>query len=71
MGFKQFFHEEGKREGEISLFKRLLTRRFGSFPAWTSERLKKADIKDIEIWTDRILDAKSVEDIFTDQGLSV
>ncbi|MCP4113021.1 MAG: hypothetical protein GY749_47085 [Desulfobacteraceae bacterium] len=68
MGFRQMFVEkarkEGRKEGEILTLRRLLSRRFGRIPDWTEECLKKAEQKDLEIWTDRILDAGKLEDVF-------
>jgi len=75
MGLLKIERNEGIREGiqkgfcqgEMALLKRQILRRFGSFPVWASERLEKADKKDLEIWADRILDAVSIEDIFMGQ----
>lgn len=55
---------QGIQQGEIAVLKRQILRRFGSFPVWASERMKNADTKDLEIWTDRILDAESLEELF-------
>ncbi len=75
MGFRQVFVEkaakearkEGNQEGKQEVFKLLLTDRFGSVPVWIEDRLKKADHKDIERWTRRILNAGSIEDVFDGQ----
>jgi len=56
--------QQGLYQGEMNTLKRQILRRFGSFPGWASDRLKEAGMKDLEIWTDRILDAKSLEDVF-------
>jgi len=69
MGLLQMERKEGFYEGEMAILRRLILRRFGSFPSWVSDRLKKIDIKDLEILTDRILDAKSVEEVFGIQVL--
>lgn len=75
MGFRQMVVEkaakeaaiQARKEGKQEIFRLLLTDRFGSVPVWTEDRLKKADQKDIERWTRRILNAGSVEDVFDGQ----
>ncbi len=72
MGLIEFGRKEGRKEGEkkgekkgeILMFCKLLTRRFGTVPGWAEDRLKKAEDKDLETWTDRILDAGSLEEVF-------
>ena len=56
---------EGKKEAEILMFGKLLARRFGTVPVWAEDRLRQAEEKELEIWMDRILDAGSVEELFT------
>ncbi len=71
MGFRQMFVEkaakEAAKEAKQEVFELLLTDRFGSVPVWIEDRLKKADHKDIERWTRRILNAGSIEDVFDGQ----
>ncbi len=68
MGLRKMFHEEGKQEGKregiVLLFRRLLAKRFGTIPEWTDDRLKDARQKDIERWTDHIFEASTLEEIF-------
>ncbi len=72
IGLRAMWLEEGREEGiqtgERSLFRKLLSHRFGSVPAWTEDRLKNAKQNDIEIWSERILDAKTIDEIFDGQG---
>ncbi len=56
--------QKGNRQGEISTLKRLLIRRFGAIPAWAEDMMTKAEQKDVDEWTDLILDAKKIEDVF-------
>jgi hypothetical protein len=44
--------------------RRLLTRRFGPLPLWADERLEQASPQELERWTDRVLDAQQLDDIF-------
>lgn len=58
---------EGRVEGEATLLTRLLQRRFGTLPAWANDRIAKAEASSLEEWSLRILDAKSLDDIFLDK----
>jgi hypothetical protein len=61
---------KGRVEGQYSLLKRLLERRFGLLPEWVSEKLKSAKSKDLEAWADAILTAPTIEDVFKKSKLS-
>ncbi len=56
--------KEGIQEGAILTINRLLSLRFKNIPKWAAELLKKAGQRDLEQWTDRILDAKTIEEVF-------
>ena len=60
--------EEGKREGELEgeavVLERLLTRRFGPLDEATRSRTRGAGLKQLELWTDRILDAPTLTAVF-------
>ncbi len=60
--------EEGRKEGEAVLLRRLLLHRFGAIPAWAEARLKGATTEQFEAWGERILDATTLEDVFETQG---
>lgn len=55
---------QGRQEGELNLLKRLLQRRFGVLPTWVEEKLTQADLPTLELWADRILEARSLEEMF-------
>ncbi|MCB2263983.1 MAG: Rpn family recombination-promoting nuclease/putative transposase [Candidatus Thiosymbion ectosymbiont of Robbea hypermnestra] len=59
---------EGKREGEIekaaTLLERLLVKRFGPLDEETRKRLAIATMEQLDFWTDRILDASTVDAVF-------
>ncbi len=83
MGFTRMYFEEGKKEGEkkgeqrgeqrgekkgvMLTINRLLSLRFKTVPVWAGELLKKAEQRELEQWTDRILDAKTIEEVFGKQ----
>ena len=54
-----------KMEGEASILRRLLSRRFADLPEWIDQRLEQASQQELERWADRVLDAKRLEDVFS------
>jgi len=62
--WEQMFRQEGRLEGEAELLLRQLSRRFPPLPDEISERVHNADPGTIESWADRILDAKSLDEVF-------
>nr|VFK12767.1 MAG: conserved hypothetical protein (putative transposase or invertase) [Candidatus Kentron sp. LPFa] len=57
---------EGEVRGEAKLLIRQLSRRFQPLPDRIFERVYAADPGVIEIWADRVLEAKSLDDVFTE-----
>lgn len=57
---------EGMERGERAFLARLIERRFGPLTAETRAHLENANQQQLEIWADRILDAKSLEQVFQD-----
>ncbi|GJJ04786.1 hypothetical protein RugamoR64_53240 [Duganella rhizosphaerae] len=46
--------------------RKLLTKRFGKIPARLNNRIEYAEMDDLDLWFDRIFDAKSIKDIFAE-----
>jgi hypothetical protein len=63
--WSQKLRQEGKIEGEAAVLERLLFKRFGPLTKATEQKLKTATLTQLEIWTDRILDATRIEDVFS------
>ena len=61
---RQEGRQEGRREGELAILRRLIQKRFGTLPDWADERLTKLPIIEIEDLSLRLLDAKSVNELF-------
>ena len=57
--------QQGMQQGEVILLKRLLSRRFGTLDAVTVKRLEAASTDDLEQYAENLLDANSLEDVFT------
>ena len=71
MGLAQRFdewakqHEQrGELRGEVKILQRLLTLRFGELPVSAIDRLKEANTEQLEAWTERVLSASTLEDVF-------
>lgn len=47
---------------------RLLIRRFGVLPGWAEAKLAGVEPAQLEAWGERVLEAKTLEDIFTDKS---
>lgn len=56
--------EEGRREEGLSILRRLLAKRFGTLPNWLDERLSKLSTAEVGELSPRVLDAKSIEELF-------
>ena len=52
---------EGKAEGMAASLLRVLARRFGVVPEAHATRVRTAALADLERWTDRVLDAPSID----------
>ena len=57
---------EGHAEGRAETILRQLQKRFGALPVGTAERVRAGSAADVERWTDRVLDARSLADVFAD-----
>ena len=56
--------QEGRQEGQVALLLRLLVKRFGLVSEAIESRLHQATIADLELWGDRLLEAKTLNDVF-------
>ena len=57
----------GRKAEAARLLERLLRHRFGDLPAAIAQRLQDADIDQLELWSERLLDAHSLDEALTDQ----
>jgi hypothetical protein len=56
--------QQGVKKGESALLGRMLMLKFGSLPDWVNEQLEQADCAQLEAWSERILFATSLEEVF-------
>jgi len=62
-GFKQGV-QQGMQQGQARVLTRLLIRRFGDLPSWVGERIGSGSEAELDVWTDAVLSAGSVEQVF-------
>jgi hypothetical protein len=55
--------QEGLREGELTILRRQIEKRFGAMPGWAEERLASQSPAELEELSVRVLDAQSLEDL--------
>ncbi|MBL8731087.1 MAG: DUF4351 domain-containing protein, partial [Planctomycetes bacterium] len=54
---------QGQAEGSANTLLRLLARRFGPLDIATEQKVRLAPLPLLELWTDRLLDARSLADV--------
>ncbi|MFY9343525.1 MAG: Rpn family recombination-promoting nuclease/putative transposase [Planctomycetota bacterium] len=64
MSTAEKLRREGRVEGRVETLLRLLARRFGPLPATMVARVQGATGVELDVWTDRILDARSLGELF-------
>lgn len=55
---------QGRQEGESNVLIRQLTRKFGAVPVNYQERIQQADSEILLIWSEQLLDAKVIDEVF-------
>ena len=61
---RQEGRQEGLQEGERTVLERQLQRRFGVLTPEITEKLSEASSTELENWAEKVLDAKTLEDVF-------
>ncbi len=56
--------KEGIRLGEPAVLRRQLERKFGALGPEVDKRLQQADVDLLLVWSDRILTATKLDDVF-------
>jgi hypothetical protein len=56
---------DGHREERRALVLQQLARRFGTLPPEIEERVAKAEMSELQDWAMRLLDARSLDEVFT------
>jgi hypothetical protein len=56
-------YKRGLQEGELTILRRQVEKRFGAIPDWAEERLASLSAAELEELCVRVLDAESIEDL--------
>ncbi len=66
--WKQEGEVKGRVEGRQDMLQRLVNKRFGQniLDFHNQEQLRKATLEQLDLWAERILDAKNVDEVFKD-----
>ena len=54
---------EARQEGELTILRRQIEKRFGVLPGWASDKLAALPASELEDLSERVLDAKCVEEL--------
>jgi hypothetical protein len=54
---------EAEQKGELTILRRQIEKRFGGLPGWARERPAAMSIPELEDLSERVLDAKSLEEL--------
>lgn len=65
---EQMFIDRGEKRGATAVLERLLTRRFGPLSKTTQKKLAKASLAQLTAWSEALLDATSLKQVFTTQS---
>jgi len=55
--------QQGIQQGEVAVLMRQLHKRFGELPEEIELRLHKATLEPLEVWADRVLDARTLDEV--------
>ncbi|HAT51407.1 MAG TPA: transposase, partial [Alphaproteobacteria bacterium] len=56
-----------RKEEAASMLLKLMRRKFGQMPDWVTEKIKAAELEQVEVWSDNFVFANSVDEVFDDQ----
>nr|VFK52262.1 MAG: Putative transposase, YhgA-like [Candidatus Kentron sp. TUN]VFK52466.1 MAG: Putative transposase, YhgA-like [Candidatus Kentron sp. TUN]VFK57983.1 MAG: Putative transposase, YhgA-like [Candidatus Kentron sp. TUN] len=57
--------KKGMEKGEIAFFTHLLSHKFGTLPPLVAQRINNARPEELAIWGERVLTAKSLDEVFS------
>ncbi len=60
--------EKGAQQGQLTalseVLRGLLAQKYGSVPGWANDRIAAAGVADLARWTQRVIGAASLDDVF-------
>ncbi|MBF0163716.1 MAG: hypothetical protein HQM01_04260 [Magnetococcales bacterium] len=64
---RQEGRQEGRQDGKTDTLLKQMRRKFGQTPDWVTEKVKAANLEQIEVWSDNFVFATSVDEVFGDR----
>ncbi|MBF0137920.1 MAG: hypothetical protein H7833_15010 [Magnetococcus sp. DMHC-1] len=61
---------QGRREGGAAILLQILHHRFSNLPAWVESKVFTSDLDALRVWTDRAMNARSLQDVFGNEAIS-
>lgn len=55
--------QKGRQEGELTVLRRQIEKRFGALPRWAGEKLAAMPPSELEDLSERVLDASNVDEL--------
>lgn len=55
--------QAGRQEGELTILRRQIEKRFGALPPWASDKLTGFTVPELEDLSERVLDAATLEEL--------
>ena len=59
--------QDGRKEEGASMLLKQMRRKFGQTPDWVTEKIKAAELEQVEVWSDNFVFANSVDEVFDDR----
>ncbi|GAB0057898.1 Recombination-promoting nuclease RpnE [Candidatus Magnetaquicoccaceae bacterium FCR-1] len=59
--------KKGRQEEAASMLLKLMRRKFGQTPDWVTEKVRSADLELLGVWSENVLFANSVDEVFIDR----
>jgi hypothetical protein len=66
-GLEDEMRYQSELDGHRERLKKILVKRFGPLSSRLNKRIEYAEMDDLDLWFDRLFDAKTVRDVFADQ----
>ena len=58
---------DSRKEEAVSILLKQMRRKFGQTPGWATEKVKTASQELLDVWSENVLFANSVDDVFAER----
>ena len=66
--FAKKYVSQGQRDDRRAVLLRLLAQRFDELPEAVRVRIEQAEMEELEVWTDRVIPARTLAEVFAERG---